>query len=152
MASYRAGGTLPKIWPSLPLVLLPPCGLIMLLGATDDRRPPPPVGVLAPAVVVAQEPARAGQDAYVVVSAETAEGPVVCSIGRRSFADGRLPALHQRLIVDHAPNGCLPAPVNTELPRGVIVTMGAGGLALSLFWLWAGSRFGPLGGGRRGRR
>ncbi|TDC39051.1 hypothetical protein E1211_05125 [Micromonospora sp. 15K316] len=151
MAPYRAGGTLPKVFPSLPLALLLPCSLIAVMGVTDDRRPPPPMGVLVPAVVVGEEPARAGQEAYVVVRAETADGPVLCSIGRRSFVDGRLPAPHQRLTVDHTPNGCLPEPVNTELPRGVIVTMGAGGLVLSLCWLWAGSRFGPLGRPRRAR-
>ncbi|MET8281364.1 hypothetical protein [Micromonospora sp. NPDC005174] len=141
MPSFLANGTRPKAWPSLPLALLLPCGLLILMGITDDREPPPPVGVLLPATVIAVEPAQTAHDPYVLVRVDTVDGPTICGIYDKSFPDRRLPALHQRLTVDYTPARCMPEPVNTELPRGVIVAMGAVGLAVSLLWLWAGPHF-----------
>ncbi|WP_030487645.1 hypothetical protein [Micromonospora chokoriensis] len=140
MPSFLATGTRPKVWPSLPLALLLPCSLLILIGATDDRQPPPPAGVLLPATVVAVEPAHGTQSAYVQVRVVTADGPTTCGIGARSFPDRRLPSLHQQLTIDYTPARCMPKPINTEMPRGVIVAMGASGLAASLFWLWAGRK------------
>ncbi|WFF02170.1 hypothetical protein [Micromonospora sp. WMMD964] len=140
MPPFLDNGTRPKVWPSLPLALLLPCGLLILMGITDDREPPPPAGVLMPATVVAAEPAQNAYGPYVQVRVDTADGPTVCGIYAHSFPDGRLPAPHQRLTVDYTPERCMPEPVNTEMPRSVIVAMGATGLTASLFWLWAGAR------------
>ncbi|MCZ7377666.1 hypothetical protein [Micromonospora sp. WMMC250] len=140
MPSFLANGTRPSVWPSLPLALLLPCSLLILIGITDDRRPPSPAGVLMPATVVAAEPAQNAHGPYVLVRVDTVDGPTTCGIYARSFPNGRLPNLHQQLTVDYAPDRCMPEPVNTEMPRGVIVSMGATGLTASLFWLWAGAR------------
>ncbi|MFF0231648.1 hypothetical protein ACFYPH_10545 [Micromonospora sp. NPDC005252] len=151
MPSFLANGTRPKAWPALPLALLVPCSLLVLIGVTDDREPPPPAGVLMPATVVAVEPAQTAQGPYVLVRVDTADGPTTCGIYERSFPERRLPPLYQRLTVDYTPASCMPMPVNTELPRGVIVAMGATGLTASLFWLWAGPRFQRLDRRRRSR-
>ncbi|MGV9210454.1 hypothetical protein ACTFTM_01170 [Micromonospora sp. RB23] len=151
MPSFLANGTRPKLWPSLPLALLLPGGLLMLMGATDDREPPPPVGVLTSATVIAVEPARTTDGPYVLLRVEAIGGSTTCGIYERSFPDRRLPPLHQQLTIDYSPQRCMPEPVNTELPRGVIVATGATGLTVSLLWLWAGPRFQRLTRRRRSR-
>ncbi|MFI7215325.1 hypothetical protein [Micromonospora maritima] len=144
MAPRSAGVVRPKTWPALPLSLLLPCALMVLAGATGDREPPPPSGLLTPATVIAVEPAHGAQDAHVLVRVDTADGPTICGIGSRAFPDGRLPSLDDELTVDYTPTMCAPAPVNAEMPRWALVTMGATGLAASILWLWAGPRFGRL--------
>ncbi|MEU7925993.1 hypothetical protein [Micromonospora sp. NPDC049107] len=151
MPSFLANGTRPKAWPSLPLALLLPCGLLILLGVTDDREPPPPVGVLTPATVIAVEPARTADGPYVLLRVDAVDGPTTCGIYERSFPDRRLPPLHQQLTIDYTPSRCMPEPVNTELSRGVVVAMGTIGLAVSLLWLRAGPRFQRLTRARRSR-
>jgi hypothetical protein len=151
MPSFLANGTRPKVWPSLPLALLLPCGLLILMGATDDREPPPPFGALTPATVIAVEPARTTDGPYVLLRVDAVDGPTTCGIYERSFPDRRLPPLHQQLTIDYSPDRCLPKPVNTELPRAVIVAMGAVGLTVSLLWLWAGPRLQRLTRLRRSR-
>ncbi|MEU8166508.1 hypothetical protein AB0B97_08315 [Micromonospora sp. NPDC049004] len=151
MPSLLANGTRPKAWPSLPLALLLPCSLLILLGVTDDREPPPPVGVLLPATVIAVEPAQTADGPYVLLRVNPVDGPTTCGIYERSFPDRRLPPLDERLTVDYTPARCMPKPVNTEMPRNVIVAMGAIGLTVSLLWLWAGPRFQRLSRRRRYR-
>lgn len=152
MSSRSGNGARPKTWPALPLSLLLPCALAVFAGATDDREPPPPNGVLMPATVIAAEPAAGSRDAYVLVRVDTVDGPTICGIDSRSFPDRRLPSLDHELTVDYTSARCTPAPVNAELPRWLIITMGAGGLAMSLLWLWAGPRFGRVADWRRRRR
>ncbi|MET8229245.1 hypothetical protein ABZS77_01010 [Micromonospora sp. NPDC005298] len=152
MSPRSAGGARPKTSPALPLSLLLPSALMVLAGATDDREPPPPAGLLTTATVIATEPAHRAQDAYVLVRVDTADGPTICAIGSRAFHDRRLPPLSHELTVDYTATGCAPAPVNGEIPRWAIIAMGAGGFAMSIFWLWAGPRLGRLDRWRRRRR
>jgi hypothetical protein len=63
MPANSADGRYPRTWPSLSLALLLPCGLLILMGLTDDREPPPPVGVLTPATMVGVTPVALGRSA-----------------------------------------------------------------------------------------
>ncbi|MEO3746987.1 hypothetical protein [Plantactinospora sp. B5E13] len=79
-----------------------------------------------------------GRPARAVLQVDTAGGPVICGIERDRFPERRLPPPQQRITVDHTPTGCAPPPVSNQLPRWAVIMTGAGGLALMVFWLWAG--------------
>lgn len=133
------------VYPHVPLAGLLPSLVMLLAGIFGDFGPPPPVGDLLPATVVGIEPGPTGRPARAVLQVDTAGGPVICAIERDSFPERQLPPPQQRITVDHTPTGCAPPPVSKQLPRGAVITMGAGGLALMVFWLWAGRQSAQVG-------
>ncbi|WP_433393583.1 hypothetical protein [Micromonospora sp. KLBMP9576] len=127
-------------YPYLPIAAIVPCLLMLLVGLFDDFGPPPPVGKLVPGTVIAVQRDSSGRGVSALLSVDTADGRVTCGIDRAAFPGERVPPLHTQVTVDHTPAACALPPVSQELPRWSILAMGGGGLALMIFWLWAGRR------------
>ncbi|GGR95587.1 hypothetical protein GCM10010169_45190 [Micromonospora fulviviridis] len=131
-----------RIYPAVPLAFLLPCAAMALLGPFMDPEPhpPAPAGVLAPAQVLEVQRDGAGRATGVLLRVDSPDGPVICGIPRASFADGRLPDRHERITVDYTPTDCAPPPSAPDrLPPWGVSALGAAGLALAIYWLWAGS-------------
>ncbi|MFG2052883.1 hypothetical protein ACGFI9_02530 [Micromonospora sp. NPDC048930] len=139
MSLHRAG--VPRTYPTVPLAFLLPCAVMAVAGFFPDRKPPPaPAGVLVAADVIDVRRDEAGRAVAVLLRVDSPDGPVICGIERAAFPDGQLPRLRERTTVDYTPAGCAPPPSPPEqVPPWALATGGVAGLALMIFWLWAGS-------------
>ncbi|MCW3844976.1 hypothetical protein ONA70_33400 [Micromonospora yasonensis] len=140
MSLHRYG--VPRTYPAVPIAFLLPCAVMAIVGflPAGEPAPPAPAGVLAPAQVLQVQRDGAGRATGVLLRVESTEGPVICGIARTDFPDGQLPARHERITVDYTPSGCAAPPSAPEqVPGWALATGGSLGLALMIFWLWAGS-------------